>query len=140
NNSVTAVLTVTSSNTFNMAITNNTNSVTTTYYDLVMKNTPGTTAHIQSFALALQNDNSANFYIKNGSLSNTGTVTLGGSNLLLTNSGVITDGLAAGSTSTASVNSVSKIGSNTMTLTGTNTYTGTTTISSGTLNIQNNTA
>jgi autotransporter-associated beta strand protein len=135
NNSITAVLTVTSSNTFNMAITNNSNSTTTTYYDLVMKNAPGTTTRIQSFSLIDQNDNNANFFVKNGSLTNTGSITLGGSNLNLTNSGVITDGLDSASTSTNSVNSVTKIGTNTMVLSGANTYTGTTTINAGTLSI-----
>ncbi|MEI8341089.1 MAG: autotransporter-associated beta strand repeat-containing protein [Verrucomicrobiota bacterium] len=133
--SITIGMTVTSSASFNISITNNNTSATTTYYDLVMKNAPGTTAHIQSFALADQNDNAGDFYVKNGSLSNTGAVNIGNSNLNTTYGGVISDGLAANSASTVSANSLVKSGTGITTLSATNTYTGSTTISQGTLSI-----
>lgn len=142
--SITLGLTVTSSNTLNMAITNNNTSATTTYYDLVMKNAPGSTAKIQSTAYAVQNDRdtgaSSNFYVKNGSLSNTGSVTVGGSNLSLTMSGVTTDGLAANSTTTASANALTKIGTGNITLTGANSYSGSTNVLNGTLQFNVNQA
>ena len=123
--SLTLTLAVTSSKTFNMTING------TTYYDLVLENS----GSLSSFALALQNDNGANFYIKDGSLSDTGSVTIGGSNLNLTNSGVISDGFPANSASGTTSNSLIKIGTGTIILTAANTYTGTTTISNGILQI-----
>lgn len=62
----------------------------------------------------------------------TGTVTLTTSASTLTVGGVISDG--------ASNNALTKAGTGTLVLSGANTYTGLTTVSSGILNVQNNTA
>ena len=127
---VSATIAVTSANTYNMTVNG------TTYYDLGFENNPSSTTQIESFGLAVQNDQS-NFLGVGGNQINTGAITLGASNLNLSNAGLITDGYAANSTSTVSVNSVTKAGTGTEVLTFNNTYTGSTTISSGTLQLGN---
>jgi len=76
----------------------------------------------------------------NASVTNTGTVSVGGLNDSATISSLIADGLAANSTSTASANSLVKIGSGTTIISGSNTYSGPTTVSAGQLTAQNNAA
>jgi len=127
---VSATIAVTSANTYNMTVNG------TTYYDLGFENSPSSTTQIESFGLAAQNDQS-NFLASGGNQINTGSITLGASNLNLSNAGLITNGYAANSTSTVSVNSVTKAGTGIEILTFNNTYTGSTTISSGTLQLGN---
>ena len=130
NTTVSATIAVTSANTYNMTVNG------ATYYDLGFENSPSSTTQIESFGLAVQNDQS-DFLASGGNQINTGSITLGASNLNLSNTGLITDGYAANSTSTVSVNSVTKAGTGIEILTFNNTYTGSTTISSGTLQLGN---
>lgn len=124
---------VTSDNTFNATIGGN------TYYDLSMAAGGG---KIDSFSIYTFGDSNQNSFWKNASLTSTGTVELGyaaapGSRTFST---VISDGLAANSTSATSANAVF-IGGNAgsqVNLTAANTYTGLTTVNSAArLEVQN---
>jgi len=101
---------------------------------------------IQSMAMINQNDknggSNTDLIFSAASLTNTGTVTVGGGSLntTATISGVIANGLVATSNSTSSTNSLTKNGTGTITLSGNNTYSGGTTISAGTLAVANNNA
>jgi len=123
---------VTSDNTFNATIGGN------TYYDLSMAAGGG---KIDSFSIYTFGDSNQNSFWKNASLTSTGTVELGyaasGTRVFST---VISDGLAANSTSVTSANAVF-IGGNAgsrVELTAANTYTGLTTVNSAArLEVQN---
>jgi fibronectin-binding autotransporter adhesin len=133
---------ITSDRTFNATIGNQ------NFYDLTFSG--GSAATIDSFAIwstvgappnPWKTDNPNSFW-KNPSLENSGTVELGyaaGAGVTRSFSGVIADGLAADSTSTASANSV-RIGGDAgsqVNLSGNNTYTGTTTVNANaTLEVQ----
>ncbi len=126
----TFTITITSSNTFNLTIAG------TTYYNLQMLGSPSTSNRIQSFVIYDQTSgNSNDSFWKNPSLTDTGAVILDTSSGSASISGVITDGLDSGSTSTPRINSVTKTGANTATLSGANTYTGNTFINNGTVAI-----
>ncbi len=121
---------VTSSNTVNLTLNG------TTYYDIVMLNSPSSSSRIQSFTIYNFGSGASNdTYWKNGNLSASTTVEIGNGNGSSSISGIITDGLTANSNSTASVNSVTKAGSGTIALTEANTYTGTTSVTNGTLRL-----
>ena len=66
-------------------------------------------------------------------VKNTKAITIGSSNSGITITGVIPNGLAANSTSTPSVNTLTKAGSGQLTISANNTYSGGTTVSAGTL-------
>ncbi|MFY7886432.1 MAG: autotransporter-associated beta strand repeat-containing protein, partial [Dolichospermum sp.] len=74
------------------------------------------------------NSSAASDYVKN-----TLTMPIGSSNGSFTISGALPNGTAADSTSTASVNALTKSGTGALTLTGANTYTGATNIDAGEL-------
>jgi autotransporter-associated beta strand protein len=76
------------------------------------------------------NPSAASDYIKN-----TTSLSLGSSNGSFSIVEVLSDGLAANSTSTISVNSLNKKGTGTINLTAQNTYTGLTTVEGGTLQL-----
>jgi fibronectin-binding autotransporter adhesin len=124
---------VTSDNTFNATIGGN------TYYDLSMAAGGG---KIDSFSIYTFGDNNQNSFWKNASLTSTGTVELGyaAASGTRTFSTVISDGLAANSTSATSANAVfigGDAGSQ-VNLTAANTYTGQTTVNSAArLEVQN---
>ena len=124
---------VTSDNTFNATIGGN------TYYDLSMAAGGG---KIDSFSIYTFGDSNQNSFWKNASLTSTGTVELGYAAApgTRTFSTVISDGLAANSTSATSANAVF-IGGNAgsqVNLTAANTYTGLTTVNSAArLEVQN---
>ena len=76
------------------------------------------------------NSSAASDYIKN-----TKSLSLGSSNGSFSIEQVLSDGLAANSTSTISINSLNKKGTGTINLTAQNTYTGLTTVEGGTLQL-----
>jgi len=125
---------VTSDNTFNATVGG------TTYYDLSMAAGGG---KIDSFSIYTFGDNNQNSFWKSASLTSTGTVELGYAapgGTTRTFSTVISDGLAANSTSTTSANAVFVGGDagSQVNLTAANTYTGLTTVNQNArLEIQN---
>jgi autotransporter-associated beta strand protein len=114
---------ITSSTTFDATIGGN------TYYNLGMAASGGT---IDSFAIYTLGDSNQNSFWKNASLSDSGTVELGyaAANGTTVTPGLVSDGLAADSTSTARSNAVNIGGSagSQVNLNQNNTYTGATTI------------
>lgn len=120
---------VTSSNTFNATVVRSGNTYNA--YDLPMTTQGGGISSFGVFAVNSANDT----FWKNGAVTDTGTVEFGSGNGTSTVTGLVQDGLAANSTSTARANALTKNGSGTITLTATNTYTGGTTIASGTLKL-----
>ena len=114
---------ITSDTTFDATIGGN------TYYNLGMAASGGT---IDSFAIYTFGDSNQNSFWKNASLSDTGTVELGyaAANGTTITPGLVSDGLAANSTTTTRANAVfigGDAGSQ-VNLTQANTYTGATTI------------
>ncbi|MDB9882367.1 T9SS type A sorting domain-containing protein [Bacteroidia bacterium] len=130
---------VTSANTINLIIDGSNGA---TSYDLVMAGSPAASgSNIESFAIWNQTSGSSNdMYWKNGELTASGTVEIGGNNGTSTISGIISDGLDANSTSAVKANSLTKLGTGTITLSGANSFTGTTTISAGKLIANSTTA
>ena len=130
-NAVTFTIYVTSSNTFNL------NMNGTTYYDLNMLNTPGTTNRIQSFALYNYGSESGNdVTFGNALLTAANSINIGQSNTSFTLSGLITDGTAATSNiAGTSQNTLNMLGTGTVTLTQANTYTLGTNLQSGVLQL-----
>lgn len=132
---VTLTFKVTSSNTVNVEI-NRANTPVQTGATTPELQLAGS-GSIESFSIWNQTSGGFNdVYWKNCSVESTGSVELGGNNQtnsFATISGVISDGLAANSTSTISINDIEKNGSGTITLTGANTYSGSTTLNSGAL-------
>ena len=128
---------ITSANTFNATVGG------TTYYDLAMAGGGGS---IDSFAIYTFGDSNQNSFWKNGSLADTGTVEFGngaGNGVTRTISGIIANGLAANSTSTAVNNAVTVSGDagSQINFTAANTYSGATTVSANaTLEVQNSSA
>ncbi|MFZ9940914.1 MAG: beta strand repeat-containing protein, partial [Luteolibacter sp.] len=114
---------ITSSTTFDATIGG------TTYYNLGMAASGGT---IDSFAIYTLGDSNQNSFWKNASLSDSGTVELGyaAANGTTVTPGLVSDGLAADSTSTARSNAVNIGGDagSQVILNQNNTYTGATTI------------
>jgi autotransporter-associated beta strand protein len=114
---------ITSATTFDATIGAN------TYYNLGMAAGGGT---IDSFALYTFGDSNQNSFWKNASLSDTGTVELGyaAANGSTITPGLVSDGLAANSTSTTRSNAVfiGGDGGSQVNLTQSNTYSGNTTI------------
>ena len=114
---------VTSSTTFDATIGS------TTYYNLGMAASGGS---IDSFSIYTFGDNNQNSFWKNASLTDTGTVELGyaAANATTVTPGLVSDGLAANSTSTSRSNAVSVGGDagSQVNLSQNNTYTGATTI------------
>lgn len=131
---VTFTVKLTSVKTANLTISSANGSTT---YDMVLANSPSATAdNIQSFAIWNQTSGvNNNMYWKGGVLTSTGTVEIGNGNASATFDGLITNGLAANSTSTVSVNSLTKSGTGVITLTAANNYTGSTTIAGGELRL-----
>lgn len=76
------------------------------------------------------NANSSTDYVKN-----LGSISMGSSNGSFTIAEVISNGMESNSTSIGSVNSLTKLGSGTITFTNANTYTGLTSINAGTLQL-----
>lgn len=108
-----------------------------TTYDMELNNSPTSSSPITSFAIWNQTSGGSNdMYWKNGSLSSTGTVEVGGNDNTTTIAGVISDGIPANSTTGTVTNSLTKSGTGTITLSANNTYTGTTSVDAGTLKLQ----
>lgn len=121
---------ITSSSTYNATIAG------TTYYDQVMAGTPTDSARIQSLAIFTYGDNNPNTFWKSASCQDTGTLEFGTGNGSSTISGLLADGIAADSASTARANQAVKNGTGAITLANSgNTYSGGTTINAGTLSI-----
>ncbi len=117
----------------------NGNGLTRYIPNLTMNGSAG--ANIDAVSLYLKDDfnglGNANIYWKQTtSVSDQGSVNLGINDSTATISGLITDGLAANSTSTARVNQLVKSGTGTITLgNANNSYSGGTLINAGTLSI-----
>ncbi len=132
--------TLTAPDRMNVSITDNTASLVYNVYDVQLNNT-----NITDYAVYLQDDwdgaSHQNAYWglsggANTSINNTGAVSIGASNNTFAISGVIADALYANQNSGSTYsNTLTKVGSGTVTLTGTNTYTGLTTVSAGTLKL-----
>ena len=132
---------ITSGNTANLRIQGGPINNDQWIRDVVLGGSSG--ANIDSFSVWLSDDRSlawndsgggrGNLTLKSASVRNTGVVELGyAQSGTVSISGVVSDGLAADSTSTVSANSVNIGGNNgsQVNLSGNNTYTGTTTINS----------
>jgi len=109
-----------------------------TKYDCTLNGAAGT--NIAGYSVFLSDDwngsANANIYWKpTTKVENTGTVEFGGGDADRTISGKISDGLAAGSTTTASPNKLYKIGYGMITLSSGNTYSGGAQIEYGTLQV-----
>ncbi|HMO33579.1 MAG TPA: autotransporter-associated beta strand repeat-containing protein [Lacibacter sp.] len=130
---------LTAPNRMNITITDGTN--TSTFNDVALN----TTNPITDCSFFLENDwdNSFNRNIFWGlgadntqhSLTNTLALPVGQSNNNFTIGTVISNGLVSNSTSSVSVNSLTKSGTGNVTMTNNNTYTGLTTITAGTLTL-----
>lgn len=124
NSDRTFTIKITSGDTFNATVGGN------NYYDLSMAASGGS---IDSFSIYTFGDSNQNSFWKSSSLANTGTVELGyaaGNGVTRSFSQVISDGLAADSTSATSVNAVFVGGDagSQVNVSGNNTYTGGTTV------------
>ena len=124
----------------NMMTVTITDGATTSYlYDLQLYSNSAITHY--SVFLNDDNDGSGNYNIywntdataHDDYVKNTKALTIGSSNSGITITGVIPNGLAANSTSTPSVNTLTKAGSGQLTISANNTYSGGTTVSAGTL-------
>ena len=131
---------LTSSDRMNVNIYDN-NGHSYSFYDIQVNNTNP----ITDYSIYLEDDNNGssnqNIYWKpTSSMMNTGLLTIGQSNTSYTISTSITDGLEANSTSSVSVNALTKSGTGTIILEANSPYSGATTISAGTLELQANLA
>lgn len=128
---VTFKLKLTSAKTANLTVSSANGA---TSYDMLLANSPGTSANIQSFVIWNQTSGgSNNMFWKNASLKTTGTVEIGNGNGTSTFDGVISDGANPNSTVVSVSNDVTKSGTGTITFSAANTYTGNTRINGGTL-------
>ncbi|HRZ11587.1 MAG TPA: autotransporter-associated beta strand repeat-containing protein [Kiritimatiellia bacterium] len=129
---------VTSSSTFNVDLNGKTK------YDWTMAGSPATSARIDAYSIFLNDDRryqwdagdnrKDSFWKQTTQVQDTGALEFGGDGVSRSIGGLITDGLAADSTSTVRTNRLVKIGAGTMTLgVTTNTYTGGSQVENGIL-------
>jgi autotransporter-associated beta strand protein len=136
----TFTLTLTAPDRMNVAMTDNTSSITSNFYDVQLNTSNPITDYSIFFEDDYDNANNQFMYWGLGAvntqhtLTNAGVLSIGQSNTSFTASGILTNGLDANSASVNSLNNaLTKVGTGTLILSGANVYKGSTTISAGTL-------